>query len=65
MRLADAQVPHLSEWIPNLPQYENPAVFADHYHAIGQFVDPDDVVRLMLHLIHARSADDQAALSCA
>ena len=38
------QVPHLSDWIKDLPSYENPAVFADHYHAIGQFVDPNDVV---------------------
>jgi hypothetical protein len=38
------QVPHLSDWIKDLPAYENPAVFADHYHAIGQFVDPNDVV---------------------
>lgn len=38
------QVPHLSDWVKDLPSYENPAVFADHYHAIGQFVDPNDVV---------------------
>ncbi|CAM6109997.1 unnamed protein product [Calypogeia fissa] len=38
-------VPHLSQWVPDLPMYENPLVDNPAYRAVRQyFVEEDDVV---------------------